>query len=502
MNIPAAFTIATAEQSQRIDAETVNNFGIDGFTLMELAGTAAAKKISDRLQPGSHGVFLCGKGNNSGDALVVARYLAQQGVGVTLVFVGGTDELSSAAQKNYDLVHLVAENDATANISFITTWDDFDQSYRPDFIVDGMLGTGLESELRGDFVNAVQWANDLSCPVFAMDIPTGLHADTGGIMGDAIEADRTFAFGLLKQGFYLGDGKKRTGHISFCELPFPNYLVQPSSTYLMDESWLPDHSRKPAPHKYEAGVVHIIASSEGLSGAAMLAARSAWSAGVGAVIMICPRGMLPVFENNLPQIIKKPVGSRDNIYFKEDHLQKVIDIIDEKDGPVLLGPGMGRDKSTVKFVSDFLAVNKQDVIIDADGLWALAQQKSWNNTGNGSWILTPHPGELANLLGANNMDDFQRLINVKQAAQEKNVFILSKGFPVVLGTPSGNCYLNAYDSRTFSRAGFGDVLAGKVAAFRAMGCDPSESCMRALFDGQTKASNLKQTKTPEPLDLI
>jgi NAD(P)H-hydrate epimerase len=502
MNIPAAFTIATAEESQHIDAETVNSFGIDGFTLMELAGTQAAKKILNRLQPGSAGIFLCGKGNNGGDALVVARYLAQHGLGVTLVFVGGTDDLSSAAQKNLDLLHSIAKNDAAATISFITAWDGFDSSVRPDFIVDGMLGTGLDSELRNDFVKAVKWANESQCPIFAMDIPTGLHADTGQVMGDAVKADRTFAFGLLKQGFYLGAGKKRTGQINFCELPFPNYLVQQSSTYLIDDSWLPDQSSELAPHKYEAGVIHIIAGSEGLTGAAILAARSAWAAGVGAVILVCPRGILPVFENNLPQIIKKPVGSRDDMHFKEDHLEKVNAIINEKGGPVLLGPGMGRAKTTVKFVSAFLTDTKRDMIIDADGLWALAQQKSWDHSGDGSWILTPHPGELANLLEANNMDDFQRLNKVKKIARNKNVTLLSKGFPIIIGTPVGNTYLSAYDTRRFSRAGFGDVLAGKVAAFKSMGCNAMTSSVRALLDGQDKASNLNKNRTMEPLDLI
>jgi NAD(P)H-hydrate epimerase len=225
---------------------------------------------------------------------------------------------------------------------------------------------------------------------------------------------------------------------------------------------------------------------------------------VGAVIMVCPRGVLPIFENNLPQIIKKPVGRHDDVYFKEDHVGEVSGIISQKKGPVLLGPGLGRKETTVDFAIGLLKDNACDFIIDADGLWALAQQGSWKKPDGASWILTPHPGELSQLFDIDTEDGKQRLEEVRKQALQKNITLLSKGFPTILGTPDAYSYMSGYDTRLFSRAGFGDILAGKTAAFAALGYSPAESCIRALLDGRDKAAATRRDNRSllEPLDLI
>ena len=503
MQIPAKYRIATAEQSQQIDAQTINEFGMEGFTLMEVAGLSAATHLLDQIDPGSHGVILCGKGNNGGDALVTARYLAQQQISVTVVFIAGTDDLSQSAQKNYSLLQKIATNDEHASINFVKTWSDLDKNQPIDFIVDGMLGTGLDSDLRGSFTDAVRWVNNQSAAVYAMDIPTGIRADTGNVMGDAIEAHCTFAFGILKQGYYLNEGKKCTGAVKYCKLPFPDYFSNHCKTTLIDRGWVKSPQKERARHKYEAGVVHIIAGSEGLTGAAIMAAESAWAEGVGAVVLICPRGTLQVFENNLPQVIKKPVGSKDDLCFKDEHCSDVHSIVEEKDGPVLIGPGLGRNSSTVQFIHSFLEKAQRDIIIDADALWALAQKKDWSPN-QSNWTLTPHPGELSNLTGQKITDDFDRLQTVRELAQQKGITLLSKGFPVILGTSDGNCYVTAYDTRIFSRAGFGDILAGKIAAFNALETESRANCIHALLNGKAKAEYAQEhNEHPlEPFDLV
>jgi len=505
MEIPSSYIIATADESRIIDSETVNSFGIDEFTLMEAAGLSAANEILKTIDRDHHGVFLCGKGNNGGDALVAARYLAQSGVKCSVVFISGYDDLSATTQKNFNLLQKINENDAEAAINFYNSWTDYDQKESADFIIDGMLGTGLNSDLRGAYSDAVKWANTVACPVYAMDIPTGLHADTGAIKGEAIRAAKTFAFGVLKQGFYLQDGHKCTGEIHFCELPFPRYIKQQCSTHLIDQSWVPDKSRTPSRHKYEAGVVYVIAGSEGMTGAAIMAAKSAWAEGVGAVILICPRGLLPVFEHNLPQIIKKPVGDYEDVLFRENHIDEVLQIVQQKSGVTLVGPGLGRSETTVNFVQQFLDKNMQHSIIDADALWALSQKNDWEKPESSSWILTPHPGELSTLLNDTIKSDSQRLMAVKEMAQQKDVFLLSKGFPVIVATPDAKTYLSSYDTRIFSRAGFGDVLAGKIAAYKSMEYAADESCFKALLSGYKKAISIQEQDPhhiPEPFDLI
>lgn len=503
MEIPASFMIATAEESRAIDRRTVDEFGIDEFTLMEIAGISAAKKITKNVEPNSRGIFLCGKGNNGGDALVVARYLTQQDITSTIVFVAGDDDLSATAQKNYDLLRKIAEEDSDALIEFITSWDDFDRSVKADFIVDGMLGTGLDSELRCDYPDAVAWANESRRPIFAMDIPTGLHSDSGQVLGAAVRATQTFAFGTLKLGFYLEQGPDHAGKITYCELPFPRYIKQAASSVLISEKWLPQNEQNPARHKYEKGVVYVIAGSEGMTGAAIMAAKSAWAEGVGAVILVCPRGLLHVYESTLPQIIKKPVGNRKDQCFKKKHLDDVLQIVQEKEGRVLIGPGLGRDESSVAFAQHFLAAHAGPCVIDADALWALAQQDEWHQPGKASWILTPHPGELKTLLDAEASDDAERLQMVRTAAVQHHCTLLSKGFPVMLGTPAGKTYITSYDTRIFSRAGFGDTLAGKIAACWSDGSSSEESCCRALLAGYHRVQSANTGHhTPEPFDLI
>ncbi len=414
------------------------------------------------------------------------------------------DELSADTNRNYQLLQSIADHHSTDQLNLCESWSEFDQAAEPDFIVDGMLGTGLDSNLLGDYVDAVSWTNQTDCPLFSMDITTGLHADNGQIMGKAVHASQTFAFGTLKQGYYLGDGPKCIGNICFCELPFPNYLKEDLSTYLIDEKWLPELHQKPARHKYEAGIAYVIAGSEGLTGAAMMAAKSAWKMGVGAVILICPRGILPIFETNLPQIIKKPVGSHDDAFFKDNHLQEILHIVHQKQGPVLMGPGLGRKETTAEFATNFLAKCNRQVVIDADGLWALSQQEDWEKPDEASWILTPHPGELSRLFSRSFDDDIQRLNEVKKQAVEKDITLLSKGFPVIIGTSNVHLYITGYDTRIFSRAGFGDVLAGKIVSLAALGMNPEESCMHALLNGRQKILNKSTDHSlhVEPMDLL
>lgn len=501
LSAPYDYYLLDAELSQEVDRRTIDEMGIDGFTLMEIAGSSAAKKLLPELSESTHGIYLCGKGNNGGDALVIARYLIQHDIRATVVFLSGTEDLSPDAEKN---LKLLQKFDNKNLVSIFESWDSLPPSLDYDFIVDGMLGTGLSSDVRGDYRHAINWTNEQPESVYAIDIPTGLHADSGLIMGCAVEADRTFAFGGQKKGFYLNDGPKLTGSIEYCELPFPNEYKESCQTFLLDENWITIDTPQPGHHKYDSGVLYIIAGSEGLTGAAMMAAQSAWAEGLGAVILICPRGILSTYEQSLPSIIKKPVGSRDDFFFTGQHVQEVLNIIEEKEGTALLGPGLGREDQTVAFVELFLSQNETDTVIDADGLWALSQLSSWEKPDGCSWILTPHPGELNRLTKNSFSDDHERLETTRQYAANKDITLLSKGMPCIVGTPAGHCYLTNYNTRYFARAGSGDVLAGKVSAFLTLDNTPEKSCAMGLLHGKQKLDQYlqKHQDLPEPKDFI
>ena len=499
MNIPYPYYLCSAEQCRRMDERTIQEFGIDGFTLMEIAGTRATDFIMSKLETSSHGLIVCGKGNNAGDALVVARLLSEKAYKITICFVLGRESLSPDTQKNLDLLLQL-----DGSIEIQNEYESIDFSAF-DFIVDGIFGTGLSSEVREPASSVIEKINKSSCTVFSMDVPSGLHSDTGRIMGTSVTADYTLAFGALKAGFYLNAGYKYTGQILLCELPFPNKYKE-AAAYLIDESWVSENTPtlKQKSYKYDGGVLYIIAGSEGLTGAAALATQSAWATGLGAVVLITPKGLLDIYEKNLIQIIKKPVGKDTDKAFNAYHKEEALTILNEKPGKLLIGPGLGRDPETISFVQHILKEFKGDTIIDADALFALSQVKDWQKPEETNWILTPHPGELKGLLNSETSDGFDRLLQSTKKAQEKKVTIVSKGLPTIVGTSEGKAYITGYDTRIFSRAGFGDVLAGKIAALFVQLNEPIFSALNALIDGQSKAESvLSEVENKlEPLDLI
>ena len=498
LKIPHPYYLCSAEQSRSMDEKTISEFGIDGFTLMEIAGTRAADFIQSEIPPASHGLFFCGKGNNAGDALVIARLLSQQDYKVTICFLSGTDDLSKDTQKNLELINKLEDDIDLLN------WEDFKpKDY--DFVVDGMLGTGLNSAVRAPYSDAVEWINNQDKPVFALDIPTGLHADSGQVLGTAVQADYTLTFGALKTGFYLNEGYDTAGEIILCELSFPNKFKTPDA-HLISRDWVDQNSpsQKKNKHKYDGGVLYIIAGSEGLTGAAILSAKSAWSTGLGAVVLITPKGLLEVYEKQMIQIIKKPVGDRDDKFFNESHLDEVLNIIKEKPGNVLIGPGLGRNDETIQFVHEFLQTFIGDVLVDADGLFALSQVEEWAKPEASNWILTPHPGELKSLFKEEVSDDFNRLKLVKENSLQKKITFLSKGMPSIIGTQSGDVYLTGYETRIFSRAGFGDVLAGKIGAYWLKYSSSELACLHGLLDGFEKSQKYysANSDTLAPVDII
>lgn len=497
-HIPFSYYLSSAEQSREADRQTIEEFGIDGFTLMEVAGTRAADFIRSQFDADSKGVVLCGKGNNAGDALVVSRLLLEQGYDLRICFAQGTEDLSADTSKNLDLLRKIGANER------ISSWPDCSLE-EADFIVDGLLGTGVTSELRPPYNEIVDALKDFSGAIFSMDIPTGIHPDRGNILGRAVKADYTLSFGTLKAGCYLDEGFDHSGDVVLCELPFPNNYKR-AAAYLIDESWVYDLTpvNNKREHKYDGGVLYIIGGSEGLTGAATFAAKSAWAAGPGAVVLITPRGLLSTYEELLPEIIKKPIGSDQDIKFGPDHLDEVKAVLAEKAGDLLIGPGLGRNSDTIKFTRALLSHFEGRATIDADAIFALAESGNLSKPDNAQWLLTPHPGELRTLLGSDIQSGFDRMLQACGYAGKNDVHLLSKGLPSILGTPEGQGYLTAYDTRVFNRAGFGDVLAGKCAAFSLQCASHFAGALNALLDGKSKAiQHLESTETPlEPIHLL
>ncbi|MFN2374747.1 MAG: NAD(P)H-hydrate dehydratase, partial [Cyclonatronaceae bacterium] len=470
---------------------------------------------------------------NAGDALVVARYLSRNGFHITLFFAGGKEGLSPGAATNYErLKKSVAdygtpdgdaaesgqganrdtkrgafqggnqgENEGASQGEFPGALPDAHPGAIPgavnetgsitsvdprdlDFAVDGLFGTGLNQEVRGSYRDAIARMNNLGVPIYAMDIPSGLDADTGEVHGIAATAAVTCTFGGYKHGFYTPAGFRCCGDVVLCELPFAPHLYPEDGAFAIG----PDITRLPVPdkmsgrHKYERGIVYILGGSPGLTGAPVLSAKAAWKTGTGAVVVITPAGLLPVFEKNLIEPVKKPVGGADDHFFGTSHTGRVLEIIHEKPGILLLGPGVGRNNETVGFVNEVIRHAKCPLVIDADALWCLSQAGRLP-VFNHETVLTPHPGELQQLTGKTAMTNLDRLEQAKMVSGETGAITVAKGCPVYVTGPASGTFVTGYDTTVFGRAGFGDVLAGKIAAAMATGHTTDAAAIYALLDG-------------------
>ncbi len=458
-DIPASHQLFTAEQSRLIDQKTIEEFGIDGFTLMEIAAKGAAETIQQVLGPDRHGLFICGKGNNAGDTLAAARYLVDNyGHTAHLYFSFGKDDLSPDTQKNLHLLEKLAEENLP--ITFIGDLSE-NELNSCDYIADGIFGTGLNSNVRPPIDEIIQKINRAGKTVFSMDIPSGLNADSGKVQGVAVNADHTCTFGTQKIGLYLDRGPDIAGKISFIDLPFPSYLRKDFAIKLDEElySVLPDLTRK-ARHKYESGVVHLVAGSKGLTGAAVMAARSAWKHGAGSVILYTPEKLLSVYEACLPQVIKVVLANSDS--YSTDHTEIILNKIAEKPGVLLIGPGIGTGQKTKEFALNLLKNYKGPAVIDADALSIWDKLKNLPDSQKKRWLLTPHPGEALNYLKLTFEDDFERFRFPKEFSDKHHTSLLMKGNPVFYHSEHLS-FISGYDTTPFTRAGFGDVLAGTIA---------------------------------------
>ena len=510
-----------ASEIRSLDEAAIRETGIPGDVLMEIAGFQAAKEIMQRQNGRRRGLIVCGKGNNAGDALVVARYLSRNGYHLTLFFPGGKEGLSPGAASNYERLkksvagygnpHRAASDSGQGTIGgvtpgainetgSITSVDSRDL----DFAVDGLFGTGLNQEVTGTYRDAITWLNSLGVPIYAMDIPSGLDADTGEVHGIATTAAVTCTFGGYKHGFYTPEGFRCSGDVVLCELPFAPHLYPADMAFAIG----PGITRLPVPekmnglHKYDRGIVYILGGSPGLTGAPVLSAKAAWKTGTGAVVVITPAGLLPVFEKNLIEPVKKRVGGADDHFFGTSHTGRVLEIIHEKPGVLLLGPGIGRNNETVGFVNEVIRQAEVPMVIDADGLWCLSQAGRLP-VFNHETVLTPHPGELQQLTGKTAMTNQDRLEHAKMVSVETGAITAAKGCPVyVTGSVSGT-FVTAYDTTVFGRAGFGDVLAGKIAAAMATGHNPDAAVLYALLDG---ISRYRKAASPDlipgPSDIL
>lgn len=489
--------ILNAAAMRAADRLTIDGFGLPGFTLMETAGRGCAAAMEQHLGPlgGRRVTVFCGKGNNGGDGLVAARTLAAQRARVRVVLMEAPGAFSPDAAAHYRLVDELARHapehlvvDRFENLTQVAAFR------TPDVFVDALLGTGLASPLREPYAGLVDWLNAQAQPVVALDVPTGLHSDTGLVLGTAVRAALTLTMAARKAGLLLNEGPRHTGHVEVIDIGMPRHRLEEAAAAAGLTKYPDDAdvaARLPArpydAHKYSVGLALVVAGSPGMTGAPVMAATAAARAGAGFVTCACPEAVQPTLAHKLTEVTTLALPWHERVGLDPEGSLDALAPRLEKTRAVLVGCGLGGHPGTQAFVRRLLPSLAVPAVVDADGLNALAgRTELLTRHAQGRWILTPHAGEFQRLAGG-DVDLTDRIEVVRAYAQRWQCVLVLKGAPALVGTPEGVVYVNRTNHPALATAGTGDVLAGLCTGLLAQGLAPVDAALCALYVGGAAA---------------
>lgn len=444
------FALYTAGQVRELDSIAIKH-GIAGLTLMERAGQAAYNVLKKNWPDAWRIVVVCGTGNNGGDGSVIARLAATSGSNVLVLYIGDIEKVQGDARTSLEK----ARESGVCYEAFSP-----DKLKNADLVVDAMLGTGLDRDVGDNYLQAICAINQSPVPVLAVDIPSGLNADTGQVMGDAICADITVSFIGLKQGLFTGNGSGYSGKVYFNDLDVPDEIYQsvPVSSRRIDTSILKPllPPRKATLHKGNNGHVLIIGGEKGYAGAARMAAEAAGRSGAGLVSLATRECHATLITSVRPEIMAHGIEQCEKL----NNLYKIATVI-------AIGPGLGQSRWSRAMLSSVLETTLP-LVLDADALNLLAGEPMKKD----NWILTPHPGEAARLLQCTTTEVQQNRFDAVSELQARygGVCVL-KGTGTLIASEQGPVALCNQGNAGMATGGMGDVLTGVIAGLLAQGLD-------------------------------
>jgi NAD(P)H-hydrate epimerase len=463
--------LVTAAQMRELDRQAITDYGIPGLILMENAGLKVVEVVCALLR-GVRDKNVCifaGRGNNGGDGLVVARHLFNRGARVKVFFLANPEEMTGDARTNLNIWRKIGQE------VYVLKEDSFFESFLEDsaLIVDAIFGTGFQGVAREPAAGAIKAINASKKPVVAVDIPSGLEADTGFARGPCVQATCTVTFGLPKLGLVQEPGASYTGRLHVADISIPNFLfaAEHLKRHLLSREMVAGwfSLRSPAVHKGDCGRVLVVAGAKGMTGAACLAAEGAARAGAGLVTLAVPAGLQELVAAKLTEVMTVGLPATSQQTLSKEACRDVLALAQRVD-VIALGPGLTTHPETVAFVRALLPFLSVPCVLDADGLNCLAGHPELLKSISAPLVITPHPGELARLFGRTIGEIQQDRIGVaEQAAQEWGVVVLLKGAKTVVASPEGTVYLNPTGNPGMATGGSGDVLTGVVAGFVAQG---------------------------------
>lgn len=481
----------TGAEMREIDRLAQEEAAIPGLVLMENAGRAVFGQAREMLGilPGRRVLVLCGKGNNGGDGLVVARHLCHHGAEVKVLVSALPDEIKGDAATNLAMARAEqALAGSHLSLGFLSGsgWQDelAGELARADLVVDALLGTGIQGGARGPVAQIIEAVNRAGRPVLSVDVPSGLDADTGAVSGPCVRARVTVTLGLPKVGLLVYPGAEYAGRVVVADIGIPPGLidrVQPQVELLEEEqvaAWLPP--RPATAHKGTFGHLWVVAGSQGMVGAAKMAAMAGLRGGAGLVTLALPVRQQPVVAAGLSEVMTRGLPEEEGMLSAS-----ALEVLMEAGRGVeawAIGPGLGRSPGVATLVRDFVRWCPAPLVIDADGLWALGSDLLLLREREHPTVLTPHPGEMARLLDTTVAQvQADRVRAAREAARRSGAVVVLKGARSLVVTPAGQVYINPTGNVGMATGGSGDVLTGLVGAFLAQGLPAERAACVGVF---------------------
>jgi NAD(P)H-hydrate epimerase len=475
--------VITIHTMRETENQAIKEYGISGLQLMERAGQSCVEVISSEFGLTGRAVIIAGRGNNGGDGYVTARLLSQKGWNVKVVILADREQISGEAAVNLERL-------PGAVVSYCTHEGQLsalhmEEIFQADVIVDALLGTGLSSNVSGVYLEAVDLINASGRPVVSIDIPSGVHGTNGRVLGDAVRAYMTVTFAFAKLGHVLYPGAEHAGRLVVADIGIPPELVESAAGYeFLDETAVRPmlHQRGRQAHKGTFGHCLIIAGSSGKSGAAALSANSAVRSGSGMVTLAAAEKIHTILEIKTTEAMTVSLPFSGNGYLTNDAFPAIEKLLSGKDA-VAIGPGLGRSPETYALVQHLVETITLPLVIDADGLNALAEDIAvLKRKKSGQVILTPHPGEMSRLMGSSIPDVEAIRISVAQEfATKYGVFLILKGARTIIASPAGTAAINGSGNPGMATGGMGDVLTGIIVSLLGQGYNAWDACRLGVF---------------------
>ncbi len=451
---------------RQLDRRAATEYGIHEQLLMENAGESAAITLLNQFDKHADSfLVVCGAGNNGGDGLVVARKLHSNQLPVRVVIFGDPEKYGGAALQNFRITQKI-NLEIAVNPKIKTFRQMISEAA---VLIDALFGTGIDREISGIYREIITEINVCQKPVVSLDIPSGVNGDTGEIMGTCVNASMTVTFGLPKYGNLLYPGFQHGGQLYLTHISFPPEMYMHKEFIVETNDPIKLPGRAGDAHKGICGKVLFIAGAANYLGAPYLAAGTFLRTGGGLAYLATPEQVAPFIGAGGHEIVFVPQIQTDTGSIARVNLETLLAFSEQVD-MVVIGPGLSLHPETQQLVRDIAVAVKKPLLVDGDGLTAIAQNPELLRKRTASTILTPHPGEMARLVGTDKPGYAENKISlVQQQARRLNSILVLKGAHSLIGYPDGKIYINMSGNAGMATAGSGDVLTGVIAGLYGIG---------------------------------